>query len=437
MKRIALMIATLAAMLASAGAAEAKYTIKPVITNPQLVVYENGQAVPVTVEKTGANTYSATVTLTQTVIKQYKLIQQVIVYQTPEGKVIKQVPGSTEKVPVGTKTEGPSQANLGLKFTVAVQGNYPSVVRYSPIYVNVTYDGNKIYTYTIKPRYKVGDTFTLPPQGYIKFTAAPGSHTITITANFKSAAPWLVPSDTETATINLTVEVKKQTKEEIVGKEIKKIIKIVKPTPTPVTKPVHMVGVHMVGGLLMDVPMALAEILIYDAANATSATDGPVTKLINQYLDQYLGSISNPLYDVLSSNTVYDSKTLLDIFKTDAVAQYGLLIPILVNPIAGKMMDDNKLPNTAAMLALGSTLVVPTDIALYYALGDQVANKIAPVYGSTELTYAGAAALAVPVVTSLVGLMADKGVTAVEAIVSPIAKAVESLYAALGQLIVH
>ncbi len=434
MRRIALMIATLAALLASAGAAEAKYTIKPVITNPQLVVYENGQAVPVTVEKTGTNTYSATVTLTQTVIKQYKLIQQVIIYQTPEGKVIKQVPGPTEKVPVGTKTEGPSQANLGLKFTVAVQGNYPWVVKYSPIYVNVTYDGNKIYTYTIKPRYKVGDTFTLPPQGYIKFTAAPGSHTITITAKFQSAAPWLVPSDTETATINLTVEVKKQTKEEIVGKEIKKIIKIVKtPTKPTVTKPVHMVG-----GLLMDVPLALAEVLIYDAANASSATSGPIISALNDYLKNYVGTtISNPLYDVLSSTTVYDSKTLLDIFKTDAVAQYGLLIPILVNPIAGKMMDDNKLPNTAAMLALGSMLVVPVDIALYYAFGDQVATEIAPVYGSAELTYAGAAALAVPVVTSLVGLMADKGVKAVEAIVGPIAKAVESLYAALGELIVH
>ncbi len=435
MRRIALMIATLAALLASAGAAEAKYTIKPVITNPQLVVYENGQAVPVTVEQTGSNTYSATVTLTQTVIKQYKLIQEVIIYETPDGKVIKQEPAGEEKVPVGTKTEGPTQADLGLKFTVAVQGNYPWVVKYSPIYVNVTYDGNKIYTYTIKPRYKVGDTFTLPPEGYIKFTAAPGSHTITITAKFQSAAPWLVPSDTETATINLTVEVKKQTKEEIVGKEIKKIIKIVqqKPTPTPVTKPVHMVG-----GLLMDVPLALAEALIYDAANATSATNGPIIRALNNALSSYIGTtLSNPLYDVLNSTTVYDSKSLLSIVKTDAVAQYGLLIPILVNPIAGKMMDDGKLPNTAAMLALGSMLVVPVDIAMYYALGDQASTGIATVYDDVKLTYAGAAGLAVPVVTSLIGLMADKGVTAIEAVVSPIAKAVESLYAALGELIVH
>lgn len=103
---------------------------------------------------------------------------------------------------------------------------------------------------------------------------------------------------------------------------------------------------------------------------------------------------------------------------SDPVLKYGWFVNAIVNPIAASIMSSE--PNTAAGLSAGTFLAPVIDLALRLAGMSSIAEEAA----------IGTAAL-----LTILGILADNGVQAVEALVTPITSTIETLYASLANLL--
>ncbi len=103
---------------------------------------------------------------------------------------------------------------------------------------------------------------------------------------------------------------------------------------------------------------------------------------------------------------------------SDPVLKYGWFVNAIVNPIAASIMPSE--PNTAAGLSIGTFLAPAIDLALRLAGMGSIAEE---------------AGIGTAVLLTILGVLADNGVQAVQALTTPITNTIETLYTTLANLL--
>ncbi len=289
---------------------------------------------------------------------------------------------------------GEKKAAVQVTAVVTWSGNYPYTIRRTPTTVTFAVDGNVVHTTKINPPYRLGETKTVTAT----LELTPGKHTITVTARFPDLPQYGIKGGT--ATKEVTVEV-----------------------VAPAAKPVHLTG-----ALVKDALLAVPAIAMLDALMGY-----PITSAIDDALGTDLkGTLQNLL----------DQLGIREYVEQDVVAGAGLTAALATDLLAGWAMDHKQLVNTLTMLDVGTLLAPVVTLAMYLAgvatLDDVIVDLAEQlgVEGKAVVTTASAAGLAVPVVTALVGYMADKGVKQAAQIVAPVVQAMDQLLTTLASPIV-
>ncbi len=293
--------------------------------------------------------------------------------------------------------QGQNAATVNVTAVISWTGNYPYTIKRTRTTVTFAVDGRTMETTHISPSYRIGEKRTVTAT----LTLGPGKHTVTVTARFPDLPQYGIRGGT--ATKEVTIEV-------------------VAPTAVQAAKPVHLAG-----AVIKDLLLAPVALL---------ALDPLIGYTISDTIDSAVGSMLGLSLKDMITNAL-DSLGIREYLEKDVVAGVMPAAALLTDLLAGWAMDHKQYVNTLTMLDVGTLLLAPIVTLAVYMSG--LATEIVDLGQlglSGVITTASAAGLAVPMITTFVGYLADKGVAQAAQITAPIVRVLDRLLTTLASPVV-